>query len=112
MKYIGYAKTGEVFSASNLEKFFNDFMTREQALLDGILVELTGYQKGEFKCILRKKNFETGLFEFKALTRRQWRQVKELKEQHGWEIRKEFDYKTTYDEYPFAGQVKNEDVEK
>lgn len=112
MKYIGYAKTGKVFSASNLEKFFTDYMTREQALLSGILVEITGYQKGEFKCILRKKNFETGLFEFKALTRRNWRKVKELKEKDGWEIRKEYDYKTTYDEYPFAGQVKNEITEK
>ena len=111
MKYIGYTETGEVFSASNLEKFFPNIMAREEALLDGILVELTGYQKGEFKCILRKKNFETGKYEFKALSKRQWRKIKELKEKDGWEIRKEFSYKTTYDEYPFAGQVRN-DAEK
>lgn len=107
MKYIGYKKTGEVFSASNTDKFYHDVMTREQALLDGLLVELTDYQKGEFKCILRKKNFDTGLYDFKIFNRRQWRQVKDLKEKDGWEIRKEYDYKTTYDEYSFAGQIKN-----
>ena len=74
--------------------------------IDNILVELTNYQKGEFKFIIRKKNLDTFKFEFKTFTQRSWRKMKEYL-QEGWELRKDCDKKTTYDEYALNGIIYN-----
>ena len=105
MQYLGNIDTGEVCASSNWNKLFPN-ISRESAILNGLAVEITDKQKGEFKCILRKKNYEKGIFEFKAFTSRSWREALEHKKQ-GWEMRKDYDYKTTCDEYPILGEIKN-----
>lgn len=105
MQYLGNVETGEVCASSNWDKICTT-MSRETAILGGLAIEITGKQKGEFKCILRKKNYEKGIFEFKAFTSRSWREALEHKN-NGWEMRKDFDHKTTYDEYDLLGKIKN-----
>lgn len=109
MQYLGNTETGEVCASSNWEKLFPG-TTRSEALYHELAVEITGKQKGEFKAILRKKNLETGKYEFKAFTSRECKKALEYKKQ-GWEMRKDYPYKTTYDEYSFAGQIKNQKPE-
>lgn len=105
MQYLGNIETGEVCASSNWDKL-NPHISRENAILGGLAVEITGLQKGEFKAILRKKDYEKGIFEFKAFTSRSWRDALEHKN-NGWEMRKDYDHKTTYDEYPLLGEIKN-----
>jgi hypothetical protein len=104
MQYLGNIETGEVCASSNWDKLFT--ISRESAILNGLAVEITGKQKGEYKAILRKKDYEKGIFEFKAFTARSWREALEHKNQ-GWEMRKDYDFKTTFDEYPILGEIKN-----
>ena len=109
MKYIGNTMTGEVFCASNTKNFISPQANLAQLYIDGVLVELTNNQKGEFKFLIRKRNLETFKFEFKAITRRNWRKVKEYIE-NGWELRKDCDKKTTYDEYSSYGIILNKNL--
>jgi hypothetical protein len=93
MKFLGNINTGAVIGSA---AFSSKVKSEKMDLLrNGVLVELTGYQRGEDKAIMSRKNGRK--YEFKVLKKTEWRNIPQYKAD-GWVLKKNYDSKTTVDE--------------
>ena len=93
MKFLGNVQTGAVYGSAS---FSSKIKSEKMSLLrSGVLVELTGYQRGEDKAIMSRKAGEK--YEFKVLRKPEWRNISKY-ESDGWILKKNYDSRVTVDD--------------